>query len=110
MSVSIFRQTPASVATVSMVRRRESLRTAAIAACPDRFGPFLTETRSRHRDLMRSGERVSVDYGPEQSGHAEMTTILSASRPLAMDTVATKAGARRNIGYMYRIVSRALSG
>ena len=60
MSVSIFRQTPASVATVFIVRRREALRTAAISACPDHFGPFLTGTRSRHRDLMRSGERVSV--------------------------------------------------
>ena len=90
-----FRQTPASVATVSMARRCEALRTVAMSACPDRFGPY-----SRDPMQLALWRALSVEYGLKRSGHADMATVLSASPRLSMDTVATEAGVCRKCGYV----------
>ena len=50
-------------------------------------------------------ERVSVEYGPNRSGHADMATVLSASPRLVMDTVATEAGVCRNIETLMYVLS-----
>ena len=52
-----------------------------------------------------SRERVSVEYGPKRSGHADMSTVLSVSPRLVMDTVATEAGVCRNIETLMYILS-----